>query len=160
MDTKYSLSQCMSNCLSASRGIYRTSCKALRIMRNSHRLVGTDLSSCGTLQVALPRGVLQHTWAKYMSLNSIKMQRSLRAVVHILDTCPSMLCLNLLLGSFDATVKLWDLRYFFLLELCYHESYLIVIKAHRKVSPYKFLTKHAMPCRHSMSGLHSSCLVQ
>lgn len=36
------------------------SLKAPRIMPNSRRPVVTVLSSCGTLQVVLPRGVLQH----------------------------------------------------------------------------------------------------
>ena len=103
-------------CPSALQGIYRKLFKALRIMRNSRRLVGIDLFFYGTLQVALPRGVLQRTWAKYTSLNSIKMQPSLRAVIHLFWNVFSMLCLNLFLGSFDTTVKLWDLRYICLLE--------------------------------------------
>lgn len=74
--------------LSSLRGISCKSLKAPRITPNSRRPVAIVLSSCGTLQVVLPRGVLQHIWARYTSLNSIKMQQSLRAVIH-LETCPS-----------------------------------------------------------------------
>ena len=57
-------------------------------MPNSRRPVGIVLSFCGTLQAVLQRGVLQHIWARYTSLNSIRMQQSLQAVIH-LETCPS-----------------------------------------------------------------------
>jgi WD40 repeat protein len=46
--------------LSALPGISRKFLKAPRIMPNSRRPVAIVLSSCGTLQVVLPRGVLQH----------------------------------------------------------------------------------------------------
>ena len=46
--------------LSALPGISRKFLKALRIMPNSRRLVAIVQSSCGTSQVVLPRGVLQH----------------------------------------------------------------------------------------------------
>lgn len=70
------------------RGISRKHFEAPRIMPNSRPLAGIVLSFCGTLQVVLPRGVLQHIWARYTSLNLIRMQQSLRAVIH-LETCPS-----------------------------------------------------------------------